>query len=321
MVFFQSIQSVITIILMMALGYFLKKFKWFDDNFGKSISALITKVALPASIFVSVLKYLTRDSLMELSGSLIYPAVSVVLGYLIAYLLVKILKIRPGRRGIFMNAVVNANTIFIGLPLNIALFGEKSLPFFLVYYIINTVSTWAFGVFLIQNDDPTRNKNSEKRKFNWKKLLPAPLVGFIIGLIFLLFSIPVPGFIDSTLGYVGSIVTPLSLIYIGTVLYDAGLSSIRFERDTVLALIGRFVLSPVLLIIMILIGAHGFGAELPKLLNQTLIVQSATPMLAVLPILANESNGDVKYATNLVVSSTVLFIIVVPVLMQLIQFM
>lgn len=321
MVFFQSIQSVITIILMMALGYFLKKFKWFDANFGKSISSLITKVALPASIFVSVLKYLTRDSLAELSGSLIYPAISVIIGYLIAYLLVKLLKIRPGRRGIFMNAVVNANTIFIGLPLNIALFGEKSLPYFLVYYIINTVSTWAFGVFLIQNDDPTRDKSSEKRKFNWKKLLPPPLIGFIVGLIFLLFNIPVPSFIDATLGYVGSIVTPLSLIYIGIVLYDAGLSSIRFERDTILALVGRFILSPVLLILTILIGTHSFGADLPKLLSQTLIVQSATPMLAVLPILANESNGDVKYATNLVVSSTVLFIIVVPILMQLIQFM
>ena len=130
MVFFQSIQSVISIILMIALGYILKRQGWFDENFGKNISGLITKVALPASIFVSVLKYLTKDSLISLSGSLLFPLLGVVIGYLIAYLLVKIMKIRPGRRGIFMNAVVNANTIFIGLPLNIALFGEKALPYF-----------------------------------------------------------------------------------------------------------------------------------------------------------------------------------------------
>ncbi|TGA99843.1 AEC family transporter [Sporolactobacillus shoreae] len=322
MVFLQSIQSVITIILMIAVGYFLKKFKWFDDNFGKSISSLITKIALPASIFVSVLKYLTRDSLIQLSGSLIYPVIAVTISYIIAFGLVKLLKIRPGRRGIFMNAVVNANTIFIGLPLNIALFGEKSLPYFLIYYITNTVSTWAFGVFLISNDDPTKDKSKDKgpHKINWKKILPPPLLGFIAGLVFLLAGIPIPGFINSTLTYVGGIVTPLSLIYIGIVLYNAGLSSIRFDRDTIFALVGRFVISPFILIVLILTGTHLSGVQLPTMLTQTQIVQSATPMLAVLPILANESHGDVKYATNVVTTSTVLFVIVVPVLMQLIQF-
>ncbi|WP_100489445.1 AEC family transporter [Sporolactobacillus pectinivorans] len=322
MVFLQSIQSVISIIIMIALGYFLKKFKWFDDNFGKSISSLITKVALPASIFVSVLKYLTRGSLIQLSGSLIYPVIAVIISYLISFGLVKLLKIRPGRRGIFMNAVVNANTIFIGLPLNIALFGNQSLPYFLIYYITNTVSTWAFGVFLISNDDPTRDKTKEKgkNKINWKKILPPPLLGFVAGLIFLLLNIPIPGFIDSTLTYVGSIVTPLSLVYIGIVLYNAGLSSIRFDRDTIVALLGRFVISPIVLIVLLLSGMHLSHAHLPSMLVQTQIVQSATPMLAVLPILANESHGDVKYATNVVTTSTVLFVIVVPVLMQIIQF-
>ena len=219
-----------------------------------------------------------------------------------------------------MNAVVNANTIFIGLPLNIALFGEKSLPYFLVYYVTNTVSTWAFGVFLISNDDPTKVKGESKAKLNWKKLLPPPLLGFIVAIIFLLVGIPVPSFINATLGYVGSIVTPLSLLYIGIVLYDAGLKSIRFDRDTVVALLGRFVLAPAVLIALIALGSNAFGASLAPLLKQTLIVQSATPMLAVLPILANEAHGDVKYATNLVTTSTVLFVIVVPILMELVQF-
>lgn len=320
MIFFQSIQSVISIILMIALGYILKGQGWFDEKFGGSISSLITKVALPASIFVSVLKNLTKDTLFQLSGSLIYPVGGVVISYIIAYLLVKILKIRPGRRGIFMNAVVNANTIFIGLPLNIALFGEKALPYFLVYYVTNTVSTWAFGVFLISNDDPTKVKGENKAKLNWKKLLPPPLLGFIVAIIFLLVGIPVPTFINSTLTYVGNIVTPLSLIYIGIVLYDAGLKSIRFDRDTVVALLGRFILAPAVLIGLLVVGQNVFGANLDSLLQQTLVVQSATPMLAVLPILANEAHGDVKYATNLVTTSTLLFVIVVPILMQLVQF-
>lgn len=266
------------------------------------------------------MKNLTKSSLIELSGSLIYPIAAVIISYLIAYILTKLLKIQPGRRGIFMNAVVNANTIFIGLPLNIALFGEASLPYFLIYYVTNTVSTWAFGVFLIANDDPTKDRTEKKTKLNWKKLLPAPLLGFILALFFLVLEIPVPDFVNSTLNYVGGIVTPLSLIYIGIVLYDAGLKSIRFDRDTIVALIGRFILAPAILIGLMVIGKYAFGAELAPLLKQTLIVQSATPMLAVLPILANEAHGDVKYATNLVTTSTLLFVFVVPILMQLIQY-
>ena len=158
MAFLTSLESILSIILIILLGYILKEKKWLDDSFSNNISKLIMNIALPASIFVSVLKYLTVEKLISLSGGLIYTFLSVIIGYIIAWIMVKILKVKPGRRGTFINTVVNANTIFIGLPLNIALFGNESLPYFLVYYITNTVSTWAFGVILIENDNPEKNK-------------------------------------------------------------------------------------------------------------------------------------------------------------------
>ncbi len=321
-VFLTSVSSVVEIVLIMALGYILRRNNWFADSFfgGGNIASLITKIALPASIFMSVMKYLTKDKLLGLGIGIIFPALAVIVSYLVAFAAVKLFKIRPGRRGIFINAVANANTIFIGMPLNTALFGNKAMSYFLIYYIVNTVSTWAFGVYLIQNDDPTADGQKKQRDhINWSKLLPMPLVGFIFSIIWLLIGIPVPNFIGQTLSYVGSLVTPLSLIYIGIVLYDAGLNNFRFERDSVLALIGRFIISPLALIILIKLGM-GMGVHLPSLMRQTLVVQSATPMLAVLPILAKEAHGDVKYATDVVVMSTVLFVVVVPILMAILQF-
>ncbi|RRG06685.1 MAG: AEC family transporter [Lactobacillus sp.] len=316
--FMTSVESVVEIILVIALGFYLRKKNKFDEKFKTSISFLIMNIALPASIFVSVLKYLTRDKLVSLSGGLLYALGSFALGYLVAWLLTKILRIRPGRRGTFINMFVNANTIFIGLPLNLALFGEKSMPYFLIYYVMNTVSTWAVGVFFISNDDPTKDK-SHKEPFNWRKLLPAPLIGFLVALVFLLLAIPVPAWINSTLSMVGGIVTPMSLIYIGIVLADAGLASIHFDGDTIWALLGRFIIAPALMILMLVIGKSG-GAQVPSLESSTLIIQAAAPGLAVLPILAGQSHGDVEYATNVVTTSTLLFVIVVPILMQLVQF-
>lgn len=319
-----SVQSVLVIVIIIALGYYLRRKKWFDDSFGGSISKLIMNVALPASIFESVLSRLTLDKLSSLSSGLLYAFTAIVIGYLIAWAAVKVFKIRPGRRGIFMNTVVNANTIFVGLPLNIALFGDKSITYFLVYYVANTVSTWAFGTFLISADDPTADKNStEKKAINWKKLLPPPLLGFIAAIVvlviqkFLPFTLPM--FVSSTLGYVGGIVTPLSLIYIGIILADAGLKSIHFDRDTILGLMGRFVLAPAVMMILILVARSMTIFPIVDLQQQTLIVQSAAPALAVLPILANEAHGDVKYATNIVTTSTILFVIVIPIIMAIMQ--
>lgn len=316
MIFLTAVESVLSIVLIIALGFYLRNKGWFADSFAGNISKLIMNIALPASIFVSVLTYLTRDKLMALSDSLIYGALSIVFGYFIAWLMVKVLKVRRGRRGVFINTIVNANTIFIGLPLNIALFGEASMPYFLVYYVLNTVSTWAFGAFLIANDS-TEPQPAHRQQFNWKKLLPAPLLGFLVALVFLLADIPVPSFIHSTLGYVGSIVTPLSLLYIGITLADAGLKSIRFDKDTTAALLGKFVLAPVIMVALIAAG-HSI-LPLPSLEAKTLIVQSSVSALAVLPILANEAKGDVRFATNVVTTSTILFMIVVPLVDTLLQ--
>ena len=316
MIFLTAVESVLSIVLIIALGFYLRNKGWFADSFAGNISKLIMNIALSASIFVSVLTYLTRDKLMALSDGLIYGALSVVFGYLIAWLMVKVLKVRRGRRGVFINTIVNANTIFIGLPLNIALFGEASMPYFLVYYVLNTVSTWAFGAFLIANDS-TEPQPAHRQKFNWKKLLPAPLLGFLVALVFLLADIPVPSFIHSTLDYVGSIVTPLSLLYIGITLADAGLKSIRFDKDTTAALLGKFVLAPVIMVALIAAG-HSI-LPLPSLEAKTLIVQSSVSALAVLPILANEAKGDVRFATNVVTTSTILFMIVVPLVDTLLQ--
>ncbi|WP_338141339.1 AEC family transporter, partial [Oenococcus oeni] len=76
--------------------------------------------------------------------------------------------------------------------------------------------------------------------------------------------------------------------------------------------IGRFIIVPAVMIIILKL----FGGSMPKLESSTLIIQAAAPGLAVLPILVGQNHGDVEYATNVVTTSTVLFVIVVPILMQ-----
>lgn len=310
--FLTSITSIIPIIAIIVLGYILQVKGWFGDAFGPNLSRLIMNVALPASIFVSVMKYLTLDKLISLSGGLLYTFVAFILGYIVAYIAVVVFKVRPGRRGTMINTFVNANTIFIGLPLNAALFGDQALPYFLIYYITNTISTWTLGVYLMTSDSES-GQNKETSKFDWKKLLPAPLVGFLVALLFLILRISIPDFATNTLTYVGNIVTPLSLIYIGIVLAKAGLKTITFDKDTIVTLVGRFILAPLIMLLVL----KFFAPNMAIVEFKTFMIQSATPALAVLPILANQGKGDVEFSTNVVTLSTVLFIVVIPILQTL----
>ena len=311
-IFLTSISSIIPIVVIIILGYVLQVRGWFAGDFGDNLSKLIMNVALPASIFVSVLKYLTLDKLVSLSGGLLYTFGAFILTYIVAYIVVKVFKVPAGRRGTVINTFVNANTIFIGLPLNVALFGDNALPYFLIYYITNTISTWTLGVYIMTSDSES-GKGEVAAKFDWKRLLPAPLVGFLVALVFLVLRIPVPSFATSTLTYIGDIVTPLSLIYIGIVLAKAGLNSIRFDKDTIVTLIGRFVFAPAIMFALLYLVGKGLPSDEVK----TFIVQSAAPALAVLPILASQGDGDVEFATNVVTISTVLFVVVIPVVVTL----
>ncbi|KRL05367.1 AEC family transporter [Liquorilactobacillus oeni] len=319
-VFVTSIQSVIAIILMIAVGYYGEFKGWFDKKFSGALSKLIMKIALPCSIFSAMNKFFVPSRLAVLSEGLIYTILSILIGYLLAWIFVKMTRVPKARRGLMMTAINGANTVFIGMPLNVALFGEISVPYLLVYYIVNTVIIWTLGVWVIAGNDPTV-ANGGNAKFDWHHLIPTPLWGFIFALPFIYFEplknvLSKATFATTALTDVGNLVTPLSLIYIGIMLRSFGIFNMKFDVNVITTLIGRFIVSPIIMAVLIMIGIHA-GFQINDIFHQTLIIQAATPSLAVLPILADTYHSDVKFATNIVVSTSILFVIVVPIIMLL----
>lgn len=324
MVFLTSLQSIIPIVLLIALGYILKGRGMFNDTFSSNLSRLIMSVILPAGVFVSVLHHMQTSDLWNLRYGLLVVGLTYFVSYIVAFIMMKILRVPPGRRGIFINMVVNDNCLFIGLPVQIALFGPEALPYFLLYYIGNTISVWMVGVFLIEMDPLPQNSSAtgesvrpSGHKFSWKKLLPPPLMGFIVALIFLYAQIPLPTILHNTLNYLGDMVTPLSLLYIGIVLHDAGLKSMALNKDSLGGIFGRFVIAPLIMFGVIITVRFIGGITLEPIAMITFIVQSAGPVIAVLPIVANESGADLPFATGLVMISTILFVFVIPLIMEL----
>lgn len=318
MLLLEIIEDILPIILLMVLGYFLREKKFIDDGLNKNLAFLVMNIALPSSIFVSVIKTLDLSQLGNLTGPLISGAVILAVLYLISFVLVKVCRVPHGRRGSFINGIVNTNSLFIGMPLNAALFGDQSITYFLVFYVLSLLSIWTVGATLVLNDPSTLDAAAGGARFQPKRLFQAPLVGCVAAFLVLFFGISIPKPLFATLSYLGNMVTGLSLIYIGISLSIAGLASIRFDKDTVVVMLVKFVLSPALTAAVFGIAA-GLGGVLPAIASQTFIVQSAVPTIAVLPILATQGKGDVTYAANLVTIGTLLFVIVVPAVMLIIS--
>ena len=123
MVVLNAIGSVLSIVIMICTGYVLTKFKWLNENISKVFSRLVCNVALPCLMISNLMGNFTRDKLDHIGKGLIIPVLSMAIGYILAILISKIIKVKKERIGTFRSMFFVSNSIFIGLPINLALFG------------------------------------------------------------------------------------------------------------------------------------------------------------------------------------------------------
>lgn len=311
-----SVGSVLPLFLIIGVGYFLYDRKWVGEHFSEDISKIILKISLPCATFISVLRYLDLSALGDIGKGAIYYTVSLVLGYFVAIAMACGIKIGKNKRALFVNAIVNTNAVFIGMPLQIAIFGMESFRQYLVVYVISTISIWCIGAVYIALDAPKDGDINVKeggsvRGFSWKRLLPAPMIGFLLGVAALLIGVQIPDFASKTLTYLADMVSPLSLICIGVMLCKVGIKHIRIGWDVLMVVVGRFIFFPGITIALFIVFKGVIG-PVDGLMYKTIVLQAFTPTLSVLPILANESKTDVKYATTVVTITTLAFAVIIP---------
>ncbi len=146
-VFLSSVSGVFIILVMVAIGYILTERGWFDEKSSKLISRLVTQIALPAYMITTIMHDFTAQELKTLLPDLRYPVISMLILFAFSFAVIRVLRIKHEHAGLFSSMFFNSNTVFVGLPINLALFGDKSLPYVLVYYMANTTffGHWEFG--------------------------------------------------------------------------------------------------------------------------------------------------------------------------------
>lgn len=310
MLFLKSIQGILSIIIMISLGFFLTHKKWFDEGTSKIFARLVTTVSLPCMMISNLLTSFTKEKLLSSGNGLVIPFLSMLCCYVIAKLTAKIIKVPEKRRGVFQAMFFISNTIFIGLPVNLALFGEQSVPYVLLYYISNTLLFWTIGVYEIGKD----GDNSNIRLFssnNIKRIFSPPLLGFLFAIILILLEWTPPQFIMDTCKYLGNLTTPLSMIFIGITIYSVDFKSIAFSFDMFVLLIGRFIISPFTVIIL------SRFIKIPDLMRNVFVIQASMPVMTQTAIISKAYNSDYEYAALMISMTTILSILFIPLYMLL----
>ena len=177
--------------------------------------------------------------------------------------------------------------------------------------MVNTTFFWTLGTYLIQRDGEGAWKFDIRATLS--KVFSPPLLGFILGIIFVWTDVKLPTFVVSDLQYIGNLTVPLSMFFIGIAVQRAGLRNMEFNKYSLGILFGRFILAPIVMFFLL------WKADVPHLMKQVFILQSAMPVMTNAPVVASLYGADADYAAIMVTESTILSLVVVPILMTLIN--
>ncbi|KJU97107.1 Membrane transport protein [Streptococcus parasanguinis] len=308
-IFLRSISGILVILGMILVGFVIGEKGWFDDKSRGLLAKLVTQVALPCYMLYTITQRFTAADLLKMLPALRFPALSMVVLLGIATGVARIFAVRQDRRGLFISMFFNSNTIFVGLPINQALFGDASIPYVLIYYMCNTTFFWTLGTYLIQRDG--EGEAQFDLKTSLKKVFSPPLMGFLLGIVLVMLQIKLPAFLASDLQYLGNLTTPLSMIFIDLSVSHVGVKQLVLGKDQLLILLGRFLVAPLLMATIV------YWVPLPSLMKQVFIIQSAMPVMTNAPVVARLYGADSDYAAVMVTETTLATMVVIPILMLL----
>lgn len=311
MVVFHAIEGVLSLLLIGLVGYLAARRGWFNQESKAALPNLITNVALPLYLIASLTGTFRQDELAHLLHGALVPMLSMLICWGFSLVVGKIAKIDQRRIGLFHASFTTSNSIFIGVPVNIALFGETSLPYVLLYFFANTLFFWTVGNYYISADSDA--KTSICSFGTLKKVCSMPMIGFGAALLMISLDVKLPDFLMTAAKYLGGMTTPLAIIFIGIVLYEIDLKRVRLSRDLVWIMVGRFVVSP------LSVAAVIWFIPVPELMRKVFIIQASLPVMVQTVVLSGFYRTDTQYATLAVSVTTIASVAAIPIMMLLVS--
>ena len=300
-----AVNATAPIVIMVAVGYFLKRIKLLDAGIGKTLNKLVFRIFLPAMLFLNMYKI---ESFEEIDfGFVWYAMAATALLFLVAIPAVCLVTGESSKRGSLLQSVFRANYALVGIPLATSLFGEEGsiMATVLSAFIIPVFNILAVvGLSIFASD----KKPSVKKVLIGivkNPLIQSIALGFVALCIRAIFVKTGVSFrltdiepVYKTLSSLSAVATPLALLALGA---QFELSAIpELKRHIIFGVAARNFIVPLLALGIAYFMGCFEGAHFA-----TFVAVFCTPVAVSSVPMAQEMDADVSLAGQLVVWSTV----------------
>jgi len=312
----ETLSQIFILFLLLIIGYFGKKFKVISNNMNHDMSNLILYIALPAMIITSLSSYdFSRDMLIK-SGKLIAISWGVyALSIGLSYVIPKLIKIDGNTRDIFQFMVVFSNVGFMGYPVVNAVFGAAGIFYTALYNLPFNILLWTFGVTVISRPMRSHGESNmllnEKGSFDMKVFLNPGIASVFIGFAMFLTSTKLPAPVYEAFTMVGNTTTPLSMIFVGSILADMEAKQIFTNKHVFVGSMVRLILLPMIVLVILKLF------HLDNIMMGIPVIITAMPVAANCAIFASKYGNDYHMGSQAVFISTLISMLTIPLIVTL----
>lgn len=290
------IKQILSLFLIILVGFYGRKKNIIDENLTKGFSKLLIEITTPLLI-ISSFSFSVNASM---KGNIIKAFIYGLAIFIITPLFTKLLfiKVSKSKINILQFAMVFSNCGFMGFPIVESVFGQEGVMYASIFNLFFNFFVWTYGVMLF-----TETKDIKEIK----KVFKSPgIIAVFIGLFLMLFSIEIPGILFSTMKMVGGLTTPISMLIIGSLL---AVTNLRLAVKDLSLYYGSIIK------LLIIPGVLYFIAAIfheKSIVVKCFILMQAMPAGAMTTIFAENFNKEKEYAVMIVSFSTALSVLTIP---------
>ena len=295
--FFKMVDVQTVLFIYMAVGFGCRKAGIFNDVARDKLTDFVVFVTLPCMIFESFNMAFSLESLKQ--GAL---ALLIAVGMsCVALLLGKVLYNRfpYEEKSILQYGTLVSNSGFAGLPVVSGAYGDEGLFLGSLFIIPTRILMWSAGISLFTRADA---KQAVK-----KVLLNPGIIAVEVGLVRMLFQIPLPHFVDTAVDNLGGCTSPMAMALVGAILVDVPLKTVFDLKSFYLVAVRQFLLPGICLAALRLLHVD------PLTIGGSVVI-TGMPIGSTTAILAQKYVADAKFASKCVFISTLTSLVTVPIL-------
>ncbi len=318
--------KIASMFLVILAGWVARHRRYLTAETTGTLSRFVVDITIPAMVFAQMLRTVNPASLCACWFEPLLGGGIFLLGFLLGLLILPVCR-RKDQRGTFVFLIAVANWIYLPLPIVQALYGDEGVRTILLFNVGATLVLWSLGVWTLRGGKPDLHSLRELA-------LNPGLVATALG-IFIALLIPASrtmetaasfhsaftlsgGAIVQALAMVGNLTIPLSLIVTGAQLGGLDLSDHHPSRTLFGVLAGRLLLTPLILVLLVWLGAR-CGLTLPHVPLMICYIIAAMPVAVSCSIFTDRFGGDTSLAARAIFYSTLLSIVTVPAMIYLVQ--